>query len=619
MIAASGCFRRYGGVFALGLLSVLSLSQAGCQDRLYPYGQTISLIDAGPGTGGTDGGARDRSQGSGGRADAGGLGGGAGGAGGVDAGGQGGAAPTCDDTSPERQTDILNCGSCSNQCKSLQSAAPTCTLGVCGFTCLPGAVDADGDPTNGCECTPTNNGVEVCDGIDNNCNGVVDEGFDLMSDLANCGGCNRPCYFPFASATCTGGVCTQGACLPGFYDRDPAVPGCETSCQLTNGGVEICDGLDNDCNGLVDTDDPGLQAPTITCKSKGVCANTAPKCMGAAGYTCTYPATHQDVEDTTLGCDGLDNDCDGQTDEAFDIGKSCIFGTGPCAGTGVWVCDSTQPGSHRCSGSLLPSSPEVCDGKDNNCDGHVDELNTLSSSNDGLVTFSTTATSPTCATPPCTVVMFAYEASRYDATSSNYGFDSTKRPCSLPGKLPWSNVTKEEAEAACEQISSGGWRLCTAAEWADACNGPMNTVFPYGASYSGTACNGFDYPKTAGVTTIPTGAAMLCISATSATPTAATDFYDMSGNVKEWTATTLAAAASPTATTPFVPATFELRGGAYDIASFINNGGTLPDGGVSPVTTAPGLQCDASTPAPAAAVRLPSVGFRCCHPGTLPP
>ena len=48
-----------------------------------------------------------------------------------------------------------------------------------------------------------------------------------------------------------------------------------------------------------------------------------------------------------------------------------------------------------------------------------------------------------------------------------------------------------------------------------------------------------------------------------------------------------------------------MRGGAYNTASFT----------VGTTTSAPGLQCDASIPAPATAVRLPSVGFRCCLTG----
>ena len=78
--------------------------------------------------------------------------------------------------------------------------------------------------------------------------------------------------------------------------------------------------------------------------------------------------------------------------------------------------------------------------------------------------------------------------------------------------------------------------------------------------------------------------------------------YDMSGNVKEWVLSTTATAGS-----------YEMRGGAYNVASFL-------DSSVMPaVMRVPGLQCDASTPAPSGAVRLPSVGFRCCRTGMLPP
>jgi len=388
-------------------------------------------------------------------------------------------------------------------------------------------------------------------------------------------------------ASCNQGVCTMGACLPDFYDRDPAVPGCETPCTKTNGGVEICDGLDNDCDGIVDDN---LGAPTLTCKSKGVCAGVAPTCAGSAGWACNYPTSYQSVEDSAKGCDGLDNDCDGTVDEAFSIGKTCTVGSGACAGTGTWVCDSTATGGRRCNGSMKPPGVEICNGQDDDCDGKIDELDSMSdrTADDKIVYF-----------PGKNVTMFVYEASRYDASGTSHGFDSTRRPCAVAGRQPWSNVTKEEAEAACEKVGSG-WRLCTATEWADACNGSSNTTFPYGNAYDGAKCNGYDYPKSSGTTTLPTGAASFCISDLSAA--AGDELYDMSGNVKEWTLST-------TATT----GPYEMRGGAYDIASFI-------DSSVTPsVMRAPGLQCDASTPAPTDPVRLPSVGFRCCKTGMLAP
>ena len=241
---------------------------------------------------------------------------------------------------------------------------------------------------------------------------------------------------------------------------------------------------------------------------------------------------------------------------------------------------------------------EVCNGKDDDCDGEVDELDSLS---------NMTADDRVVYVQAQNVTMFVYEATRYDATATDHGFDSTRRPCSVPGKQPWTNVTKEEAEAACEKIGKpgDGWRLCTVAEWFDVCNGSGNTTFPYGNTYSGTTCNGYDYTAAMSkpAATVPTGAATACVSDQS---TAAGDeFYDMSGNVKEWVIT---GAASTSASGPY-----ELRGGAYDIASFLDNSVTPA------VTRAPGLQCDASTPAPSVAVRLPSVGFRCCRTGMLPP
>jgi formylglycine-generating enzyme required for sulfatase activity len=190
-----------------------------------------------------------------------------------------------------------------------------------------------------------------------------------------------------------------------------------------------------------------------------------------------------------------------------------------------------------------------------------------------------------------------------------------------------------EAEKACQLLngptapySSTGWRLCTASDWQAACKGTGNTIFPYGASYVKADCNGNDYEAAIGNTTtapapIPTGSAGSCASVISTSPSL--KLFDMSGNVKEWTLTDLTSKnplSNPGCSTP--PCLFELRGGAYDINSFT----------IGSTTSAPGLQCDASIPAPYSTtigadggtmtqgidVRLPSVGFRCCLPGQLP-
>ena len=571
------------------LLAGIASIASGCQDRLWNPGYQFIAPDGGSidapkdapkdqntpditGLGGFGGSA------VGGRGGSGGSTGGATGTAGT-----GGTVPQCDNNSPDRQTDISNCGTCFHSCL-VPNSDPACVAGQCRFSCFQNFFNADGIADNGCECVKTNAGVEACDGLDNDCDGMVDEGFNFMTDVANCGGCNVTCSFPFASATCMNGVCKQGACLPGFYDRDPNVAGCETACEKSNGGVEICDGQDNDCDGVVDNNP---MAGPLVCKSMGVCANVTPTCMGQTGWVCTYPATHQEVEDTAGNCDGLDNDCDGRVDEPFQIGQACPVGSGACLNpNGMWVCDNSMPGKHRCNGSPKPAGTETCNGLDDDCDGKVDELDSASNrtSDDKLIYLSGPG-----------VTMFAYEATRYDANGTSYGFDSTKRPCSVPGRLPWSNITKEEATAACGRIGTG-WRLCTSAEWLDACNSSGNTTFPYGATYSAQRCNGWDFTKAAGVTTVATGAATMCVSDPSAT--AGDELFDMSGNVKEWVTTN-------TTSNPLV---YEMRGGAYNTPSFNVNG----------TVSAVGLQCDASTPAPSVPVRLPSVGFRCCRTGMLP-
>src|SRR5262249_7800467 len=106
-----------------------------------------------------------------------------------------------------------------------------------------GSTDAGADA-----CVPQ---PESCNGRDDDCDGVIDNGFNLNTDRNNCGMCNHQCLYPNAIGECVGGQCRLGACNFGYgdADHDPS-NGCE--CLQTNGGFEICDCIDNDCNGIVD-------------------------------------------------------------------------------------------------------------------------------------------------------------------------------------------------------------------------------------------------------------------------------------------------------------------------------------------------------------------------------
>ncbi|MBI4705068.1 MAG: hypothetical protein HY744_28510 [Deltaproteobacteria bacterium] len=183
---------------------------------------------------------------------------------------------------------------------------------------------------------------EICDGKDNDCDGLTDEG--------NPGG-GQSCD------TGLKGICAKGTikCQKGSLACVPSVPVSE----------EACDGLDNDCDGAVDEGDPG-GGQSCNTGQQGACSAGTTKCEGGK-LGCVALLAAADEK-----CDGKDNDCDGLTDESDPkAGQSCQSGKpGECA-KGTLQC---QSGSLVCAPQLSPAE-EKCDGKDNDCDGLTDEGN----------------------------------------------------------------------------------------------------------------------------------------------------------------------------------------------------------------------------------------------------
>ena len=293
------------------------------------------------------------------------------------------------------------------------------------LACLPPA----GMTTNHTDCDDTRGAVhpgavEICNGLDDDCNGQVDDAVGTLTyypdadgdgfgdsavagqlscqpvagKVANAGDCDdtRAAVHPGAIELCNvldddcNGLVDDGPATNDYYpDADGdgygsasvaaqascgPVPGkvpshsdCNDSAAAIHpGAAEVCDGYDDDCNSQVDEGNPGGGAACATGQA-GVCAPGTTTCQGGA-LGCL-----RNVGPSAELCDGLDNDCNNQIDETFaDLATGCSAGQGVCFRTGVFVCRPDQTAT-VCGATEGPPTALACDGLDNNCDGVVDE------------------------------------------------------------------------------------------------------------------------------------------------------------------------------------------------------------------------------------------------------
>ncbi|MEE2788216.1 MAG: MopE-related protein [Myxococcota bacterium] len=243
--------------------------------------------------------------------------------------------------------DDRNCDGLDDDCdgaidEGFQAQETVCGVGACSatgqLTCVAGRV------VNRCQPGQPVVGEDGCDGRDNDCDGRVDEDFEVRRTQCGTGVCGRS-----GVLRCIDGVQVDG-CQPG---------------APTDQNDDDCDGVDADCDGQVDE---GFTTVPTTC-GLGICAaNGLLRCVGGQVVDSCRPAA---IESATDRCDGRDEDCDGLTDENHQrVSTRC--GDGVCASSGRLECEAGAV-VNTCTVGQPAGADDDCDNQDEDCDGTADE------------------------------------------------------------------------------------------------------------------------------------------------------------------------------------------------------------------------------------------------------
>ncbi|HUJ59879.1 MAG TPA: MopE-related protein [Kofleriaceae bacterium] len=379
------------------------------------------------------------------------------------------------------------------------------SLGMCGTSsigaCKLGANQCIGGTT---VCVgAVNPTFELCNGIDDDCDGAIDEDFNLDADPQNCGACNHICGAGLTNGGnavwgCSAGSCVIASCDSGYHDNnnDPS-DGCEFGpCFIT--GAEVCDGQDNDCDGNIDED---LGTPPAICLTQGECAGTVATCTGAGGWVCNYGSTVStdgmgNIVPETL-CDGKDNDCDGIIDnnqpQLAHADGTALFPPA-CHDSGLGVCQGT--GHYVCGDEVTPpqdpNGPAQCLITQNGQSPQPEACNNLDDDCDGIVDEG--ASTGNLIGQDWVNVGGGHQMMKYEASKPDAsGTDQGSVTTATCSQPGVMPWTNVKYSQALAACQAIGATLCSESAWHRACSVVTPTTYPLAVSGSGTLIEAEDY------------------------------------------------------------------------------------------------------------------------------